>query len=484
MKFKPLLQTKYLWITIIILSIIAIAFKSAYRQYIYANKINDYGIADSSPNFFAGLIIVFFYFTQYQKLTLKKHAIFTVVGLIGYELIQGSVFKHNFFDYKDIFASLLGAFIGYLIGSKFKSGPIFNDMETEKSNKHQCASGQEKQSLQKNIPIIFNEIKVETKKGHGLWNKNLYGPILLVDPKTREVFANQADTSGLLKYHGGIFSGVLPPNINIANTAVNFSGKRWAMLMLPLSQNKKDRINLLAHELFHTAQPSLGFVLYNPENNHLDQKNGRIYLRLELEALKKAVQCSTKKEVQQYLTNALTFRKYRHLQYPGSDTTENLLEINEGIAEFTGVIVSARTKKQQTEHFVNGLSTFLNNATFVRSFAYQTVPIYGYLLYAKNKNWNKEITIKTNLTDYFIRAFNITIPSNLKESVERLSNSDDGKMIIQQETAREEKTKKLIAEYKFKFIEQPHFEIQFEKMNVSFDPKNIMPIEDKGTVYP
>jgi hypothetical protein len=132
MKFKPLLQTKYLWITIIVLSIIAIAFKSAYRQYIYANKINDYGIADSSPNFFAGLIIVFFYFTQYQKLTLKKYAIFTVVGLVGYELIQGSIFKHNFFDYKDIFASLFGAFIGYLIGSKFKSGPIFNDLETEK----------------------------------------------------------------------------------------------------------------------------------------------------------------------------------------------------------------------------------------------------------------------------------------------------------------------------------------------------------------
>ena len=33
-------------------------------------------------------------------------------------------------------------------------------------------------------------------------------------------------------------------------------------------------------------------------------------------------------------------------------------------------------------------------------------------------------------------------------------------------------------------IEQPHLEIKFEKMNVSFDPRNIIPIEDKGTVYP
>ncbi len=42
----------------------------------------------------------------------------------------------------------------------------------------------------------------------------------------------------------------------------------------------------------------------------------------------------------------------------------------------------------------------------------------------------------------------------------------------------------MVAEYKIKFIDQPHFEIKFEQMNVSFDPRNIMPIEDRGTVYP
>lgn len=133
MKFRPLSQTRYLWMIIILLSIIAILFKSTYRQYIYANQINDYGVADASPNFFAGLIIVFFYFTQYEKSTLKKYAIYTVVGLVGYEFIQGSVFKNNVFDYKDIIASILGAFMGYLIASKFKSGPVFNGDHLQQS---------------------------------------------------------------------------------------------------------------------------------------------------------------------------------------------------------------------------------------------------------------------------------------------------------------------------------------------------------------
>ncbi|MGJ1431146.1 hypothetical protein ACR79M_06180 [Sphingobacterium spiritivorum] len=121
MKFKPFSQTKYVWIILILLAIISIIFKSSYRQYIYTNQINDFGVADASPNFFAGLILVIFYFTQYQKISLQKHALFTAVGLIGYELIQGTVFKNNYFDYKDIIASILGAFAGYLVCSKFKS---------------------------------------------------------------------------------------------------------------------------------------------------------------------------------------------------------------------------------------------------------------------------------------------------------------------------------------------------------------------------
>ncbi|MCJ0742533.1 hypothetical protein [Pedobacter montanisoli] len=348
----------------------------------------------------------------------------------------------------------------------------------------QSITAQKPQTLQSDIPIFFKEIKEATKKNTNLWGKDLYGAILLVDPQTRQLFANEPDTANILKHDRNIYTGILPNKINIANTSINWSGKRWAMIMLPLPQNKEDRINLLAHELFHSAQPSLGFTLNNPENNHLDQKDGRIYLRLELEALKKAIQSTSEKELQQHLTDALAFRNYRHTLYNGSNIMENSLELNEGIAEFTGVIVSGRNKTQATAFFTKGISNFFTNPTFVRSFAYQTIPIYGYLLYNKDKNWNKKINSKTDLTDYFTKAFNINIPTYLKKAVEKIADEYNGQTIIQEEIKREEKIKKLIADYKLKFIEQPHFEIRFEKMSVSFDPRNIMPIEDKGTVYP
>lgn len=344
--------------------------------------------------------------------------------------------------------------------------------------------GQQNMISADSISISYNEFKTEAKKNIGLWNKDLYGPILLIDPSTRAVFANEPDESGVLKADVNIYKGVLPDKINIANTAVNWNGKRWGMIMLPLPKNKYDRIGLLAHESFHRIQPSLGFELNNTENNHLDQKEGRIYLRLELEALKRTLKAVSEKEFKKHLSNALTFRKYRHHLYNGSDTSENLLELNEGMAEFTGVMVSGRSKEQTISSLTNGIDGFIDNLTFVRSFAYHTIPVYGYLLYNKDKSWNKKITAKTDLTNYFIKAFNIKIANDLKEVVKKLVNDYNGSVIIEEETKREERIKKLIAGYKSKFLDQPHFEIKFEKMNVSFDPRNIIPIEDKGTVYP
>lgn len=348
----------------------------------------------------------------------------------------------------------------------------------------QSSFGQKTATFQDSIATYFNEIKVEANKHQEIWATDLYAPILLVNPNTRQLFANFPDTTGILKQNGEIYSGILPNEINIANTAINWSGRRWAMIMLPLPVNKQDRINLLAHELFHVRQPSLGFQLFNTENNHLNQKDGRIYLRLELEALKKTIQTTNKIERKRHLTNALTFRKYRYSLYPGSDTTENLLELNEGLAEYTGSIISGRNEKQSIVHFVQSINDFIGNPTFVRSFAYQTIPIYGYLLVKTNKGWNREITIKTNLTDYFIKVFDISLPSDLKRTTNLILNQYNGEVIISEEKTKEEKTKMLIAEYKSKFITQPHFELVFEQMNVSFDPRNIMPIEDKGTVYP
>jgi hypothetical protein len=340
------------------------------------------------------------------------------------------------------------------------------------------------QTLNDTISLYFDEVKTATKKNFKVWDKDLYGSILFVNPQTREVFANESDTAGVLKFNGKIYTGQLSNNINVANTSLSLNGKNWAMIMLPLPDKKQDRINLISHELFHKSQPSLGFNLLNVDNNHLDKKDGRIYLRLELEALKMAVQATSKKAFKRHLIHAFIFRKYRYFLYSDAKNTENQLELNEGMAEFTGLMHSGRNQKEMKIHLQNSVNEFMKNPTFVRSFAYQTTPIYGFFLSKMNKKWNKDISIKTNLTDYFINSFGLKMPLDLDSALKSIGENYNKTNIIFEETAREEKAKKLIAEFKSKFVEKPLCIIPFEQMNVSFDPKNIMPLEDKGTVYP
>jgi hypothetical protein len=331
------------------------------------------------------------------------------------------------------------------------------------------------------IAGYFREIRQNTKLYKDLWNLDLFGPVLLVDPQTRTIYSNFADSAGILKPEGDIFTGLLPARINIANTSIIWSGKSWAMITLPLPQNKQERLDLLSHELFHRSQPALGFRTVNSDNDHLDKREGRIYLRLELQALDLALKTSEPVMIREHLSNAVFFRKTRYSVFPGASVNENKLELNEGLAAYTGFMMSGRDDRESLDYFNNKLIEFQKYPTFVRSFAYFTTPIYGFILSKSEKEWNKQITDTTNLTDYFIRAFGLSVPPILCPDCLARYNYKD---ILDEETTREEEKVKQIAEFKKTFIEKPHLEILLEKMNISFDPRNIIPLEEYGNVYP
>ncbi|MDR0757239.1 MAG: hypothetical protein LBF85_05260 [Tannerella sp.] len=339
------------------------------------------------------------------------------------------------------------------------------------------------------IAAYFDEIREATRPWHALWDKDLYGDLLFVNPENREIFANTPDKNGALTKVGTIYKGILPNKINFANTAIEWNGNRWAMIVLPaISADKTQRINLLAHELFHRIQPELGFSdasMAEANNSHLDTKDGRVYLRLELEALKNAVLAQTGESRIEHLTHALLFRKYRNQLFPGTAPAENSLELNEGLAEYTGQTVSGLNRREKAgKHFTGNISLFVQMPTFVRSFAYQTIPVYGYLLADTKKDWNKEITVHTNLAEYFIQSFHIKLPEDLKTAARAIESKYGADEIWAEETAREERNSRLLAEYRAKFVTHPHVDILLEQMNFSFDPRNVTILDSIGTVYP
>lgn len=122
----------------------------------------------------------------------------------------------------------------------------------------------------------FKEAGIAAKKSE-LWSEKLYGPTLFVEPQSRITYANMPDSAGILKREGDIYKGVLPKEVIIANTAINWQGKLWSVILWPLPQDHDKRLNLILHESFHRVQEKLGLPMHSPTADHLSTMDGRVY---------------------------------------------------------------------------------------------------------------------------------------------------------------------------------------------------------------
>ena len=72
---------------------------------------------------------------------------------------------------------------------------------------------------------VFDQAETICQADDGaLWGVSLCGPILIVDPATRSVVASQAGESEVLSENDGVFTGVLPDDVMVANTAGTGTG--------------------------------------------------------------------------------------------------------------------------------------------------------------------------------------------------------------------------------------------------------------------
>ena len=333
---------------------------------------------------------------------------------------------------------------------------------------------------------FFMEAKDLADRDHSqLWGVNMYGSMMFVEPKTRFIVANEADAEGKLKKEGEVYVGQLEPGTGIANTVINWGGKRWLMINWDAlnKDNPLSRKNLMMHEHFHRIQDEIGFPSRSSNNLHLDKMWGRIWLKMEWNALEKAV-VSEGKERKQAIADALVFRNYRQRLFDGARQNEQNLELNEGVAEYTGFILSHLSKEDQMDYFKSNITHYKMSTSYVRSFAYLSGPLYGYLLYQKDKKWNQKLKPETDLSVLLKEAYSVKIPENLQEMAEAKKRSYNYDKVYQiendLETARIELNKALTE----KFVNGPVVEFALVKMNFTFNPSNIKSFEGHGTVYP
>jgi hypothetical protein len=327
----------------------------------------------------------------------------------------------------------------------------------------------------------FADAATRCTADHGaLWGVPLCGPIMVVDRDARFVVANQADELGKLAEASGVFVGTLPADENIANTATTWAGVRWVQLGWPLPADRQARGVLMMHEQFHRIAADLAMPLVSvklPE--HLDSTDGRYWLQLEWRALAAALTATTDDACKAAIADAFAFRRARWAGRAEAAETEVALELNEGLAEYTGVKVGLGDPAAQTAAAVHDLAAHVDDPSFVRSFAYATGPAYGLLLDRFAPAWRGQVAREPSLADSLAAA--VQAPEiDANAAARRYAGGE----LRKAEDARAAERAARQARFQRALVDGPVLRLAFRHMKIEFNPSNVLVLADHGTVYP
>lgn len=309
-----------------------------------------------------------------------------------------------------------------------------------------------------------------------LWGASLCGPLIVVDPATRAVWASDSDREGNLMTVGDGWAGVLPAGVTMANTSVEWAGVRWIMLLGPLPTDAAERRVLLAHEAWHRLQSQIGLASQGSDTAHLASERGRYFMRLEMRALATALRSSGNARARA-AEDALAFRRARYAEFPAAFAGEAALDRNEGLASYTGVRLGADAPDSFA---ARTLDNHDRHEALARAYAYATGPAYGLLLDEYQRNWRQQLGAYApgDLLAAALRA-----PALDRRALQRSAERYGGPQVAAQEQTRATAQRARLAEFRRLYAEGARLELPLAQMQMDFDPNQVVPVEGLGSFY-
>lgn len=331
----------------------------------------------------------------------------------------------------------------------------------------------------------FSEAKTicERDDGH-LWKRSLCGPMLFVDPRSREAVTNQnAPDPSFVAEADGLYRGQLANEIGIANYSFDWKGERWTMVMWSLPQDRLVRDRLLLHEAWHRVQDSIGFPANDSGNAHLATEMGRTWLRLEWRALAAAIRAGDRAARRRAVEDALLFRAQRRRLFADAAHDERALEMHEGLAEYTGTELAAPSDAERKSLVLDALSRAEKDDSFVRSFAYTSGPAWGYVLDHAAPEWSRTLATADDLGDRAADSYDLALPRNAERAAMRRAKHYDFNTVSSEERVREQQRVAKLAAFERRYVSGPLLVVPLSRMQMQFDPNKVDPYDDKGNVY-
>jgi hypothetical protein len=285
----------------------------------------------------------------------------------------------------------------------------------------------------------------------------------------------------------GIGTGVrlvpvtLPAGAVIANHAVDWNGRRFAMVILPLPADSLNRTALLVHEAMHTFQPEHLPRAANTEAGDggalMDSDSARTWLFLELRALASAM-TSTGSAQRRAAHDALVFRARRDaLALPRERERLDGLDLSEGLPEYTGMRLAGISTDALAAKMRGAPSS---KVSWVRATGYWTGPAYGYVLdQLAKEQWRSGARAGRSFSTLLTDAVG---PATMGESDASRWSRYAGDSLWRVEQARAVAHKQRVDSLRALFVTGPVLRLVPGNMRVSFDPNGQFSLGGEGTV--
>jgi len=204
----------------------------------------------------------------------------------------------------------------------------------------------------------------------------------------------------------------------------------------------------MLHGLFHRIQDQLGFMTEDGYNEHLDTLEGRVWMRLEWRALRRAVESSGSDRAEA-IADALAFRRERRRRFPGAADNERRDEIREGLASYTGVAAWANSPADAHRAAASALAG--GEASLVGNFEGASGPAYGVLLDDLMPGWRRQVRSASDLGDLLASATNRPPTTDVAVAAARY----DGATLRTAEEARDRAQQVRVTELRRRFVDGP-----------------------------
>jgi hypothetical protein len=253
--------------------------------------------------------------------------------------------------------------------------------------------------------------------GGELWGFRLHAPFMFVDPETRGIIANSADPYGFLQNLGGLYVGTFPQYIQLPefmNQHEEIWGKQWGVMTWAAIPFAEDiRRGTFAQNTFVLHQTNIWGERQAFYDGHLNQVDARVLIRLEINALLRALNAEGEATRLDALTDALSIRIIRRNIF-GSADFENYWEHGESLALYTNWIFGRENRIGSLEgfsHFAEAISGFdIGTRAATLSGA-----VYAHFLSKFRIPWKVNLNPDSDLGLILQNALGVTLFGNIAE---------------------------------------------------------------------